>query len=121
MPAHASSDQRQPQAATLQNNTLPMPAASIGKCYGKPGFRQTGFRGSVQSRRQDTACESLKRPKFARTTSCFQGRRPNREKFLFQFPGLFKTTIPFHLQLMQNDDFRSGNFTTKFLESFTMK
>jgi acetyl-CoA carboxylase biotin carboxylase subunit len=32
-----------------------------------------------------------------------------------------KTTIPFHLQLMQNDDFRSGNFTTKFLESFTMK
>nr|WP_214460420.1 acetyl-CoA carboxylase biotin carboxylase subunit [Flavihumibacter fluvii] len=32
-----------------------------------------------------------------------------------------KTTIPFHLQLMQNDDFRSGNFTTKFLEGFTMK
>ncbi|HEX8332908.1 MAG TPA: acetyl-CoA carboxylase biotin carboxylase subunit [Segetibacter sp.] len=31
-----------------------------------------------------------------------------------------KTTIPFHLQLMQNEDFRSGNFTTKFLESFTM-
>ncbi len=32
-----------------------------------------------------------------------------------------KTTIPFHLQLMQNEDFRSGNFTTKFLDSFTMK
>jgi acetyl-CoA carboxylase, biotin carboxylase subunit len=32
-----------------------------------------------------------------------------------------KTTIPFHLQLMQNEDFRNGNFTTKFLESFTMK
>ena len=32
-----------------------------------------------------------------------------------------KTTIPFHLQLMQNEDFRSGNFTTKFLEGFTMK
>jgi acetyl-CoA carboxylase biotin carboxylase subunit len=31
-----------------------------------------------------------------------------------------KTTIPFHLQLMQNDDFRKGNFTTKFLESFKM-
>ena len=31
-----------------------------------------------------------------------------------------KTTIPFHLQLMQNEDFRSGNFTTKFLEGFTM-
>jgi acetyl-CoA carboxylase, biotin carboxylase subunit len=32
-----------------------------------------------------------------------------------------KTTIPFHLQLMQNEDFISGNFTTKFLESFKMK
>ncbi len=31
-----------------------------------------------------------------------------------------KTTIPFHLQLMQNEEFRSGNFTTKFLESFKM-
>jgi acetyl-CoA carboxylase biotin carboxylase subunit len=32
-----------------------------------------------------------------------------------------KTTIPFHLQLMQNEDFRKGNFTTKFLEGFTME
>jgi acetyl-CoA carboxylase biotin carboxylase subunit len=32
-----------------------------------------------------------------------------------------KTTIPFHLQLMQNEDFRKGNFTTKFLDSFKMK
>ena len=32
-----------------------------------------------------------------------------------------KTTIPFHLQLMQNEDFRKGNFTTKFLETFKMK
>ncbi len=32
-----------------------------------------------------------------------------------------KTTIPFHLQLMQNEDFRSGNFTTKFMESFKMQ
>ncbi|MDO9376289.1 MAG: acetyl-CoA carboxylase biotin carboxylase subunit [Bacteroidota bacterium] len=31
-----------------------------------------------------------------------------------------KTTIPFHLQLMKNEDFKSGNFTTKFLESFKM-
>ena len=31
------------------------------------------------------------------------------------------TTIPLHLQLMQNEDFRKGNFTTKFLETFTMK
>jgi acetyl-CoA carboxylase biotin carboxylase subunit len=32
-----------------------------------------------------------------------------------------KTTIPFHQQLMLNEDFRSGNFTTKFLENFKMK
>jgi acetyl-CoA carboxylase biotin carboxylase subunit len=32
-----------------------------------------------------------------------------------------KTTIPFHQQLMRNEDFRNGNFTTKFLESFQMK
>lgn len=32
-----------------------------------------------------------------------------------------KTTIPFHLQLMQNDDFRKGNFTTKFLETFKLQ
>ena len=29
-----------------------------------------------------------------------------------------KTTIPFHLALMDNPDFQSGNFTTSFLESF---
>ena len=32
-----------------------------------------------------------------------------------------KTTIPFHLQLMQNEDFRNGHFTTKFLEGFKLK
>jgi acetyl-CoA carboxylase biotin carboxylase subunit len=32
-----------------------------------------------------------------------------------------KTTIPFHQQLMQNEDFRKGNFTTKFMESFELK
>jgi acetyl-CoA carboxylase biotin carboxylase subunit len=31
-----------------------------------------------------------------------------------------KTTIPFHLQLMRNEDFRKGNFTTKFIESFNL-
>ena len=31
-----------------------------------------------------------------------------------------KTTIPFHQQLMKNEDFRKGNFTTKFMESFKM-
>jgi acetyl-CoA carboxylase biotin carboxylase subunit len=32
-----------------------------------------------------------------------------------------KTTIPFHLQLMQNDKFREGDFNTKFLESFKLQ
>jgi acetyl-CoA carboxylase biotin carboxylase subunit len=31
-----------------------------------------------------------------------------------------KTTIPFHQQLMKNKDFRSGNYTTMFMESFKM-
>jgi acetyl-CoA carboxylase biotin carboxylase subunit len=32
-----------------------------------------------------------------------------------------KTTIPFHQQLMKNEDFRKGNFTTKFMESFKIE
>ncbi len=32
-----------------------------------------------------------------------------------------KTTIPFHLQLMTDEQFRSGNFNTKFLEGFKMQ
>lgn len=32
-----------------------------------------------------------------------------------------KTTIPFHLQLMQDEQFRSGNFNTQFLEDFRMQ
>ena len=32
-----------------------------------------------------------------------------------------KTTIPFHLQLMDNDDYRSGNYTTKFMDDFVLK
>ncbi|MDA9898190.1 acetyl-CoA carboxylase biotin carboxylase subunit [Flavobacteriales bacterium] len=32
-----------------------------------------------------------------------------------------KTTIPFHLQLMKNEDFIEGNYTTKFMESFELK
>ena len=32
-----------------------------------------------------------------------------------------KTTIPLHLQLMQNEDFRNGNFTTKFMETFKIQ
>ena len=31
-----------------------------------------------------------------------------------------KTTIPFHQQLMRNEQFISGNFNTKFLEGFKM-
>jgi acetyl-CoA carboxylase biotin carboxylase subunit len=32
-----------------------------------------------------------------------------------------KTTIPFHLQLMKDERFRSGDFNTKFLEAFELK
>ncbi|NAW51253.1 acetyl-CoA carboxylase biotin carboxylase subunit [Elizabethkingia argentiflava] len=31
-----------------------------------------------------------------------------------------KTTIPFHRQLLDNEDFVAGNYTTKFMESFVM-
>ena len=31
-----------------------------------------------------------------------------------------KTTIPFHIKLMKDPDYRSGNFTTKFMETFKM-
>jgi acetyl-CoA carboxylase biotin carboxylase subunit len=31
-----------------------------------------------------------------------------------------KTTIPFHLRLMANEEFRKGNYTTKFMESFDL-
>jgi acetyl-CoA carboxylase biotin carboxylase subunit len=31
-----------------------------------------------------------------------------------------KTTIPFHKQLMKDPNFRAGNFTTKFMESFNI-
>lgn len=32
-----------------------------------------------------------------------------------------KTTIPFHLQLMKNEKFIEGDFTTKFMETFELK
>lgn len=32
-----------------------------------------------------------------------------------------KTTIPFHLQLMQDERFKKGEFTTKFIEDFHLK
>jgi len=32
-----------------------------------------------------------------------------------------KTTIPLQMQLMQNEDFIKGNFTTKFMETFEIK
>ncbi len=31
------------------------------------------------------------------------------------------TTIPFHLQLLQNEKFRAGEFTTKFMDDFELK
>jgi acetyl-CoA carboxylase biotin carboxylase subunit len=32
-----------------------------------------------------------------------------------------KTTIPFHQQLMRNEAFRKGNYTTKFMETFRLE
>ncbi len=32
-----------------------------------------------------------------------------------------KTTIPFHIQLMKDENFRKGNFTTKFMEDFVIE
>jgi acetyl-CoA carboxylase biotin carboxylase subunit len=32
-----------------------------------------------------------------------------------------KTTIPLHLQLMDNEDFKAGNFTTAFMNTFEIK
>jgi len=32
-----------------------------------------------------------------------------------------KTTIPFHQQLLQDESFRKGDFTTKFMETFVIK
>jgi acetyl-CoA carboxylase biotin carboxylase subunit len=31
-----------------------------------------------------------------------------------------KTTIPFHLKLLKDPNFRAGNFTTKFMDTFEM-
>ncbi|MCB0786776.1 MAG: acetyl-CoA carboxylase biotin carboxylase subunit, partial [Flavobacteriales bacterium] len=31
------------------------------------------------------------------------------------------TTIPFHLQLFQHEQFRKGDYTTKFLEGFSLE
>ena len=47
---------------------------------------------------------------------------PKMERALDEFiiEGI-KTTIPFHKQLMKNEDFRKGNYTTKFMEDFILK
>jgi acetyl-CoA carboxylase biotin carboxylase subunit len=41
-------------------------------------------------------------------------------EFILEGPGL-KTTIPLHIQLMQNEDFKNGNFTTAFMNTFEIK
>lgn len=38
-------------------------------------------------------------------------------EFIIEGPGL-KTTIPLQLKLMQNEDFKNGNFTTAFMNTF---
>lgn len=32
-----------------------------------------------------------------------------------------KTTIPLHLEIMNDEDFQKGNFSTKFMEEFAAK
>jgi acetyl-CoA carboxylase biotin carboxylase subunit len=39
-------------------------------------------------------------------------------EFIIEGP---KTTIPFHIWLMQNKDFRAGNYTTKFLDNINLE
>lgn len=41
-------------------------------------------------------------------------------EFIIEGPGL-KTTIPLQVQLMQNEDFKKGNFTTAFMNTFEIK
>ncbi len=38
-------------------------------------------------------------------------------EFIIEGPGL-KTTIPLHIKLMQNEEFKKGNFTTAFMNTF---
>lgn len=42
------------------------------------------------------------------------------QEFVIEGDGL-KTTIPFHIRLMDNAQFRSGNFTTAFMDTFDME
>ncbi len=41
-------------------------------------------------------------------------------EFIIEGPGL-KTTIPLQMQIMQNEDFKKGNFTTAFMNTFEIK
>jgi acetyl-CoA carboxylase biotin carboxylase subunit len=41
-------------------------------------------------------------------------------EFIIEGPGI-KTTIPLHTQLMQNEEFKKGNFTTAFMNTFEIK
>lgn len=55
-------------------------------------------------------------------------RAPSREEALIRMRralqeftiGGIKTTIPFHIKLMDDEQFKSGKFTTAFMESFDM-
>ncbi len=38
-------------------------------------------------------------------------------EFVIEGPGLH-TTVPLQIKLMQNEDFKSGNFTTAFMNTF---
>ena len=56
----------------------------------------------------------------ATTTTDYQGKSLAYLKDIDETLHGIKTTIPFHLQLMDNEQFRAGNFTTKFLEDFDL-
>ena len=43
--------------------------------------------------------------------------RMHRALSEFTITGI-KTTIPFHLKMMENEDFKSNNFNTKYLEKY---
>ncbi|MCP4441957.1 MAG: acetyl-CoA carboxylase biotin carboxylase subunit [Aureispira sp.] len=49
---------------------------------------------------------------------CIEKMRRALDEFIVE--GV-KTTVPFHQQLMDDEKFLSGNFTTKFLETFELK
>ncbi len=102
------------------NNFMPSP--------GKITFLHTSKGQGVRVDSHATAGYSIS-PYYDSLIAKLICRAPTREAAIqkmaraldeFYIEGI-KTTIPFHIQLMQNEDFKKGNFTTKFLETFDWK